>query len=38
LIAGAGTALFTAPERYLLELHAVETLSGGRARLVYGIA
>jgi hypothetical protein len=38
LIAGVGTALFTAPERYLLELRDVEALSGGRVRLVYGIA
>jgi dihydrofolate reductase len=38
LIAGVGTALFTAPERYLLELRDVETLAGGRVRLVYGIA
>ena len=38
LIAGAGTALFTAPERQRLELRNVETLSDGRVRLVYGIA
>ncbi len=38
LIAGAGTALFTAPERHRLELRNVETLSDGRVRLVYGIA
>jgi dihydrofolate reductase len=38
LIAGAGTALFTEPERHLLDLRNVETLSDGRIRLVYGIA
>jgi dihydrofolate reductase len=37
LIAGAGKALFTAPERHRLELRNVETLSGGRVGLVYGI-
>jgi dihydrofolate reductase len=37
LIAGAGTALFTAPERHGLELGNVEKLSGGRVRLDYGI-
>lgn len=38
LIAGAGTALFTAPERQRLELRNSETLSDGRVRLVYGVA
>jgi dihydrofolate reductase len=38
LIAGAGTALFTAPERHRLDLRNVETMSDGRVRLVYGIA
>ena len=38
LIAGAGTPLFTAPERHGLELRNVEALSDGRVRLVYGIA
>lgn len=38
LIAGAGTALFTAPERHRLELRNVEALSEGRVRLGYGIA
>lgn len=38
LIAGAGTALFTTPKRYPLELRDAETLSGGRVKLVYGIA
>jgi dihydrofolate reductase len=38
LIAGAGTALFTAPERHGLELRNVEALRGGRVSLVYGIA
>jgi dihydrofolate reductase len=38
LIAGAGTALFSAPERQGLELRNVDTLSDGRVRLVYGIA
>lgn len=38
LIAGAGTPLFTAPERHGLELRHVEALSGGRVSLVYGIA
>lgn len=37
LIEGAGTPLFTAPERHRLGLHNVETLSHGRVRLVYGI-
>ena len=38
LIAGAGTPLFTAPERHGLELRHVEALSDGRVSLVYGIA
>jgi dihydrofolate reductase len=38
LIAGAGTPLFTAPERHGLVLRDVETLPGGRVSLVYGIA
>lgn len=38
LIAGEGTALFTAPARHGLELHNVEQLSDGRVSLVYGIA
>jgi dihydrofolate reductase len=38
LVAGAGTALFTGPARHLLELRDVETLSGGRLKVVYGIA
>ena len=38
LIAGAGTALFTAPERHLLELRDAEKLPDGRVRLVYGVA
>jgi dihydrofolate reductase len=37
LIAGAGTPLFTAPERHGLELRNVEKLSDGRVGLVYGI-
>jgi dihydrofolate reductase len=37
LIAGTGTVLFTAPERYGLELRSVETLSSGRVSLVYAI-
>ena len=37
LIAGAGTALFTAPERHGLELREVEKLPHGRVGLVYGI-
>jgi dihydrofolate reductase len=38
LIAGEGTTLFTAPERHQLELRNVETLTGGRLRLDYGVA
>src|SRR3954454_14877495 len=38
LIAGAGTALFTAPGRYRLDLRPVESLSDGRLRLDYVIA
>jgi dihydrofolate reductase len=38
LIAGAGTALFTAPERHGLDLRHVEKLSGGCVRLDYGVA
>ena len=38
LIAGAGTPLFTAPERHGLDLLDVEALPGGRVSLVYGIA
>lgn len=38
LVAGAGTALFTAPARHPLELRHVETVSDGRVKLVYGIA
>jgi dihydrofolate reductase len=37
LIAGAGTALFTASERHGLELCNVEKLPEGRVGLVYGI-
>jgi dihydrofolate reductase len=37
LIAGAGTPLFTAPERHGLELHHAGALSDGRVSLVYGI-
>ena len=37
-IAGAGTPLFTAPERHGLDLREVEALPDGRVRLVYGIA
>ena len=38
LIAGEGTALFTAPERHGLELRDVDMLSDGRVSLVYGIS
>jgi riboflavin biosynthesis pyrimidine reductase len=38
LIAGAGTPLFTAPERHGLDLLDVEALPGGRVSLFYGIA
>jgi dihydrofolate reductase len=38
LIAGEGTALFTAPGRHGLELRDVGKLSGGRVSLVYGVA
>ena len=38
LIAGTGTALFTARERHGLELRSVEALSDGRVSLAYGIA
>ena len=37
LVAGEGPALFTAPQRYGLELRGVEQLSEGRVSLVYGI-
>ncbi len=37
LVAGAGTTLFTAPERHRLDLHNVEPLSGGRVRLRYSV-
>jgi dihydrofolate reductase len=38
LIAGAGTPVFTAPERHGLELRDVRALSDGRVSLVYDIA
>ncbi len=38
LIAGAGTPLFTEPERHGLELRHVAALSDGRVSLVYAIA
>jgi dihydrofolate reductase len=38
LIAGTGTALFTAPERHGLDLRDVEKLPDGLVRLVYGVA
>ena len=38
LIAGAGTPLFTAPERHGLDLRHVEALTDGRVSLVYGIS
>jgi dihydrofolate reductase len=37
LIAGAGTVLFTAPERHGLDLRHVEALPDGRVHLVYSI-
>jgi dihydrofolate reductase len=37
LVAGAGTPLFTGPERYGLELRNVDKLSDGRVSLVYGV-
>jgi dihydrofolate reductase len=37
LIAGAGTTLFTEPERQGLDLRHVEALPDGRVHLVYGI-
>jgi dihydrofolate reductase len=37
LIAGTGTPLFTAPERYGLDLRDVKALPDGRVSLVYGI-
>ncbi|MEU1964420.1 dihydrofolate reductase family protein [Micromonospora sediminicola] len=37
LVAGAGTTLFTAPERHRLDLRTVEQLSDGRVRLRYGV-
>jgi dihydrofolate reductase len=38
LIAGAGTALFTDPQRHRLDLRSVEALSEGRVRLCYAVA
>jgi len=38
LIAGKGTALFTAPERHGLELRSAEVMPDSRLNLVYGIA
>jgi dihydrofolate reductase len=38
LISGAGTPLFTAPERQRLQLRSVEMLSEGRVMVVYSIA
>jgi dihydrofolate reductase len=38
VIAGAGAALFTAPERRGLDLRNSETLAGGRVRLDYAFA
>ncbi len=37
LIAGAGTTLFTAPERQGLDLRHVEALPDGRVHLIYAI-